>query len=195
MSPLSAPSNNLSSLRLHATLCFEQISSKKRTYHCYRLYCQFYAIFASRSRTRRDIQLHATWKCFICTTFFALTLRVLMSHYYSAHSNGPNFWLKCGVNDCPATFRRYHSFYKHVVSLFLKNYVMENRENMANSRFVRLSSSIAWRDIYLEMVETLAAQGKSLLRKLLSQNKKTGVEPCQNSKSKCETGKCLIHMT
>lgn len=37
-----------------------------------------------------------------------------MAHYFSAHSKELNFFVKCGVNDCPATFRRYHSFYKHV---------------------------------------------------------------------------------
>ena len=37
-----------------------------------------------------------------------------MGHYFSAHSKDLNFFVKCGVNDCPATFRRYHSFYKHV---------------------------------------------------------------------------------
>ena len=37
-----------------------------------------------------------------------------MSHYFSAHSKELNFFVKCGVNDCPGTFRRYHSFYKHV---------------------------------------------------------------------------------
>ena len=56
-----------------------------------------------------------TWKCFACVTFVALTLRALMNHYYSVHSSNPNFFVRCGVDDCPATFTRYHSFYKHVV--------------------------------------------------------------------------------
>ena len=56
----------------------------------------------------------ASWKCYVCGVFVALTLKVLMSHYFSAHSKELNFFVKCGVNDCPATFRRYHSFYKHV---------------------------------------------------------------------------------
>ena len=38
--------------------------------------------------------------------------------------------------------------------------MMDNGENMPNSRFVHLSSSITWRDIYLEMAQTLTAQGK-----------------------------------
>lgn len=55
------------------------------------------------------------WKCGICAVFVALTLRALMNHYYSVHSNNPNFSVRCGVDDCPARFRKYHSFYKHVV--------------------------------------------------------------------------------
>jgi hypothetical protein len=39
---------------------------------------------------------------------------------------------------------------------------MENGENMPNNRFVHLSSSITWRDIYSEMVQTLTAQGKEV---------------------------------
>lgn len=38
-----------------------------------------------------------------------------MGHYYTALSNSPNFFVKCEVNGCPATYRRYHSFYKHAV--------------------------------------------------------------------------------
>ncbi|XP_028415149.1 uncharacterized protein LOC114538196 [Dendronephthya gigantea] len=56
----------------------------------------------------------AIWKCFICSTFIAVTLKALMGHYFAVHSNEPNFLVKCGVDNCPAIFRRYHSFYKHV---------------------------------------------------------------------------------
>ena len=64
------------------------------------------------------------------------------------------------VSDHGATGTFRHSLKNENVSLFLKNYVTENGENMLNSRFVHLSSSITWRDIYLEMVQTLTAQGK-----------------------------------
>ena len=39
----------------------------------------------------------------------------LMGHYYSMHRSQCNFFVTCGVNGCPATFRKYHSFYKHIV--------------------------------------------------------------------------------
>ena len=49
-----------------------------------------------------------------------------MAHYFSAHSKDLNFFVKCGVNNCPATFRRYHSFYKHVA----RNHKEEYRSNI-----------------------------------------------------------------
>ena len=54
------------------------------------------------------------WKCSLCAAFVAITLRVLMNHYYTVHSNEVNFSVRCGINECPATFKRYHSFYKHI---------------------------------------------------------------------------------
>ena len=66
------------------------------------------------------------------------------------------------VADHGATGTLKHSLKYEYVSLFLENYVMENGENMPNNRFVHLSSSITWRDIYSEMVQTLTAQGKEV---------------------------------
>lgn len=66
------------------------------------------------------------------------------------------------VADHGATGTLKHSSKNEYVSLFLDNYVIENGENMPNSRFVHLSSSITWRDIYLEMVQTLTSQGKEV---------------------------------
>ena len=54
------------------------------------------------------------WKCSLCAAFVAITLRVLMNHYYTVHSNEVNFSVRWGINECPATFKRYHSFYKHI---------------------------------------------------------------------------------
>ena len=50
-----------------------------------------------------------------------------MSHYFLVHSKELNFFVKCGVNDCPATLRRYHSFYKHMA----KNRKDEYKGNIA----------------------------------------------------------------
>ena len=77
-------------------------------------------------------QSQATWKCYVCGVFVALTLKVLMTHYFSAHSKEINFLVKCGVNDCPATFRRYHSFYKHVARNHREEYKgnIESRDDV-----------------------------------------------------------------
>ena len=40
-----------------------------------------------------------------------------MTHIYQSHSHGRNFFVTCGIDGCPATYQRYHSFYKHVKSL------------------------------------------------------------------------------
>ena len=45
-----------------------------------------------------------------------------MNHYYSVHSSNPIFFVRCGVDDCPATFTRYHSFYKPVVRKHKEKY-------------------------------------------------------------------------
>ena len=57
---------------------------------------------------------NGVWKCTLCAFFIGITLRVLMNHYYTVHGNQAKFFVRCGVNDCLATFTRYHSFYKHV---------------------------------------------------------------------------------
>ena len=52
--------------------------------------------------------------CSKCNSFRALTLRGLLNHYFTVHSNETNFRVVCGVDDCPAIFTKYNSFYKHV---------------------------------------------------------------------------------
>ena len=51
-----------------------------------------------------------------------------MRHYYSVHCNSPNFFVKCDINSCPATYRRYHSFYKHVVRNHAAEYDAEKEQ-------------------------------------------------------------------
>ena len=97
-------------------------------------------ILWAASQEMDDIQSLTTWKCFICTAFVALTLRALMGHYYSTHSNSPNFFVKCGVNCCPATYRRYHSFYKHVVRNHSQEY--DNRKEITVCESIDDSQSV-----------------------------------------------------
>ena len=52
------------------------------------------------------------------------------------------------------------SLQSEYAKMFLEKYVKENGENMPNSADVHLSSSITWRDVYEEMVDTLQYQGQ-----------------------------------
>ena len=54
------------------------------------------------------------WECNICNVFQAITLRALVSHYNRVHANESNFRVVCNVEECPASFTKFNSFYKHV---------------------------------------------------------------------------------
>ena len=90
-------------------------------------------MYSARSVFRRpkmdEIPTISPWKCFICATFMAVTLKALMGHYFAVHNNEPNFFVQCNIKGCPATFRRYHSFYKHVS----RNHRSEYDQGMATS--------------------------------------------------------------
>ena len=47
--------------------------------------------------------------------FKSVTLRRLLNHIYSIHSQDLNFKIKCGVPGCELQFDKYNSLYKHVV--------------------------------------------------------------------------------
>ena len=54
------------------------------------------------------------WVCTICNVFQAITLRNLLSHYNRVHGNESNFRVVCNIDECPASFTKFNSFYKHV---------------------------------------------------------------------------------
>lgn len=62
------------------------------------------------------------WNCCLCDSFQALTLRILLRHYNNIHANEPNFRVVCGIDKCPATFRVFNSFYKHVLRYHKESY-------------------------------------------------------------------------
>lgn len=87
-----------------------------------------------------QVALNTVWKCSLCSVFVALTLRVLMNHYYSVHSNDVNFFIRCGIDDCPATFRRYDSFYKHVRRNHRAEYEATNCHNLCPNELDQTSA-------------------------------------------------------
>ena len=52
--------------------------------------------------------------CSCCNAFKSLTLRALLNHCFVVRRNEPNFQVACNVDGCPAVFKKYNSFYKHV---------------------------------------------------------------------------------
>jgi hypothetical protein len=56
----------------------------------------------------------AAWRCPICLVFFALTLRILITHVNIEHCTTPGCVIPCGVDGCPMSYTRFNSFYRHV---------------------------------------------------------------------------------
>lgn len=54
------------------------------------------------------------WRCAICLTVLAFSLKLLLSHINLEHASSPNFSIQCGIDGCPKVFEKFPSFYKHV---------------------------------------------------------------------------------
>ena len=52
-------------------------------------------------------------KCPMCT-FEARSVRIVLSHLRSVHSNDPRFNVMCGLDGCSSTFRTFSAFYSHI---------------------------------------------------------------------------------
>lgn len=74
------------------------------------------------------------FRCFRCNAYQALTLRRLLNHYFTVHSNETNFRVICGVNNCPAMFTKYNSLYKHVTRQHRETYDVPQECNTENRR-------------------------------------------------------------
>ena len=73
------------------------------------------------------------WICSICNVFRAINLRALVSHYNRVHANESNFRVVCNVDECPASFTKFNSFYKHVRRSHLHAYegaILENSSEL-----------------------------------------------------------------
>lgn len=56
----------------------------------------------------------AGWRCVICFSFIALTLKVFLSHINTAHGRSRNFRVICGIDGCKEEYRVFNSFYYHI---------------------------------------------------------------------------------
>ena len=90
------------------------------------------------------------WHCTLCNSFQALTLRILLRHYNSVHSNEPNFQVACLVQGCPAKFTIYNSLYKHVLKYHKDDYEGEilcsdeMQQELANNHLEGHNSVYSW---------------------------------------------------
>uniref|UniRef100_A0A7M5UEN5 C2H2-type domain-containing protein n=1 Tax=Clytia hemisphaerica TaxID=252671 RepID=A0A7M5UEN5_9CNID len=59
-----------------------------------------------------------------------------MNHYNVVHANELNFNVKCNVSGCPLVFRRYNSYYKHVVRNHTSVYNLPSDNTPGNENFL-----------------------------------------------------------
>ena len=52
-------------------------------------------------------------KCPMCS-FEAPTVKLVLSHLRSVHSNDPRFHVMCGIDGCARTYRRYSGLHSHL---------------------------------------------------------------------------------
>ena len=51
--------------------------------------------------------------CWVCYKFAAASLKALIRHICAVHSSDQNFQVTCSNNECPRTYKRFHSFRRH----------------------------------------------------------------------------------
>ena len=54
------------------------------------------------------------FECSICNHYTATTMAAVLKHVGCVHAHEPNFHIICGINECPRTYKNYHSFRKHL---------------------------------------------------------------------------------
>ena len=53
-------------------------------------------------------------KCPLCSWFAAKTLKGVLRHMGTVHAFDSSFFVRCAADDCPRTYRNYHSYKKHL---------------------------------------------------------------------------------
>ena len=71
--------------------------------------------------------------CRSCQSFRCISLRILLQHIHSVHSQDLNFKIKCCINDCPFYFVKYNSLYKHTVKHHKNEYYCDNNNHHQQS--------------------------------------------------------------
>ena len=53
-------------------------------------------------------------KCQICSTFYSLTIALMLSHLCKVHVHDPDFFVRCDVPGCQRTFRNVNTYKSHL---------------------------------------------------------------------------------
>lgn len=53
-------------------------------------------------------------RCQICSTFYSLTIALMLSHLVKVHQSDPDFFVKCDVPGCQRTFRNANTYKSHL---------------------------------------------------------------------------------
>ena len=56
----------------------------------------------------------AIFNCPLCDWHTAPTLKGIVRHIGSYHAHEANFNVYCGISDCPRSYRKFHSYRKHL---------------------------------------------------------------------------------
>ena len=96
----------------------------------------------------------AVFKCTCCESYQCVGLRGLLNHIYCVHSHDLDFKVNCAVFSCPLVFRKYNSFYKHIIK--------KHKELYNDSRYKR--SSLSSSTLSLDDVNELSQEGSQSIR-------------------------------
>lgn len=71
-------------------------------------------------------------ECWICHSFAAPSLKAIIRHIGSVHSNDPNFNVCCGIQGCSRRYKNYHSFRRHFYRKHHNSTVTRNNTTYSN---------------------------------------------------------------
>lgn len=56
----------------------------------------------------------ASWKCPLCSSFGALSMKRIIRHIGSVHAHNAGFQVCCGIDGCPRTYTMFQSYRQHL---------------------------------------------------------------------------------
>lgn len=67
------------------------------------------------ARTAYAMASSSSFPCSLCSSpFYLPTYRLWLGHLRHVHAHDSDFYVVCGVDSCPSTFRKFTTLYSHV---------------------------------------------------------------------------------